>query len=159
MRASHGATVNGRNKGFTLIELIVVIFILGLALTLTFPRLQALYRGDVKRGALVLAATIQYLHEEAISKNRFYRLDLDLERGEYWASVIEGELKSAILKRNYLPSGVRFLEISTPDGQPTIPFSPQGWTGRAAIILEDEDGQRLVLETSPLTGRVKISQG
>lgn len=146
-------------KGFTLIELTVVIFILGLALVLTFPSFQALYQGDIKRSALRLAATIQYLHEEAISKNRFYRLDFDLDRGEYWANAIGEQAKSAILKRNYLPGGVHFLDISTPNGQPSILFSPQGWTGRASIILEDEGGLRLVLQTSPLTGRVRISQG
>ncbi len=146
-------------EGFTLIELIVVIFILGLTLALTFPNFQALFRGDIKRASLRLAATIQYLHEEAISKNRFYRLDFEPDRGEYWASVIDGEVKSVIIKRDYLPEGVHFLDISTPAGQPSILFSPQGWMGQVTIILEDDEGRRFILEASPLTSRVKIFQG
>ncbi len=146
------------SDGFTLVETLVVISILALLLSITYPNLRALYRTDLDRAAMMLASTIQHLHSEAVSKNRFHRLNFDLERGEYWVTIprADGPQDSTLLKPARLPGDIHILEVSA-SGQPSILFSPLGWTQRATIRLEDEEGRQMVLTTVPLTGRVKLS--
>ena len=79
------------NKGFTLIELVLVIFIIGLVLGLAFPKLIGLTGASVRETAQHLVRTVQILMDQATATKRLYRLHYDIESGRYWATVMEGE--------------------------------------------------------------------
>ena len=68
----------GNPSGFTLLELMVVLLVIGLVVAITFPKFQELAGGDVKRVSRKLIGTIQYLYEEALANRRIYRLNYDL---------------------------------------------------------------------------------
>ena len=59
--------VGSWNKGFTLIELVVVIFLIGIVLSLTYPRIQdALLRDRLKTAARRMIGTIKEIKNNAV---------------------------------------------------------------------------------------------
>ncbi|MDW7709274.1 MAG: type II secretion system protein [Deferrisomatales bacterium] len=57
-------------RGFTLVELAVVLLILAVALSVLLPRLPRLGEGQKNQALRRLAATAQALHEEAAFKKK-----------------------------------------------------------------------------------------
>jgi prepilin-type N-terminal cleavage/methylation domain-containing protein len=162
-------TLNSR--GFTLIELTVVIVVLGVMLSLIIPRLGELGEANLKRSARHLTGMIRFLHDEAQAKKDTYRLRFDITEGRYWVDVLTFNLsdKTAEYKRfssemateGSLSGQTTFRDVkvaSHPD-EPYIEFSPNGWVERALIHLRDGDGRDFTLTVNPLTGNTEFDEG
>jgi prepilin-type N-terminal cleavage/methylation domain-containing protein len=164
-----------RQAGFTLFELIVVLFIVSLISLVVFPKIQSFLDPDLPGTARHLIATIRYLRDEAETKKQVYRLSYDLDRGEYWTSVVtekssdtgqesEGsqEKESAATKHVALPGKIRFKDVATlhqgkvSEGQAYTQFYPSGRVEKTLIHLTLGQDQILALMISPLTGDVKV---
>lgn len=52
--------------------------------TLALPRLRSNLNLNLKKQARVLSGTIQFLYNQAVVKNRIYRLHYDLNQQQYW---------------------------------------------------------------------------
>ena len=89
-------------KGFTLIELTVVIVILGVMLSLIIPRLGELGEANLKRSARHLTGMIRFLKDESQARKAVYRLRFDVHEGRYWA-----EVWTRRVKRPWSSSGTR----------------------------------------------------
>lgn len=77
-----------RRRGFTLIELMVVILVIGTAAAVVAPRLGGLLPGVRLRGAARrLASDMRYLYGYAVARRQYVRLALDLNEGTYWAET------------------------------------------------------------------------
>lgn len=158
-----------RQGGFTLLELVLVIFFLGIVAAMAFPTLQSLSRNDMSLTVRHLSKTIVHLADQSAATKQIYRLNYDLDSQEYWASVRKGEnfvpVQSAYLKRVALPDTVSFKDILTLRGGKVIrgeahtDFYPVGRVERTVFHLVDEDGANLTLFVNPLTGRIKIFDG
>lgn len=159
----------GSEKGFTLIELVFVVFIIGMLSALAFPVLNNLNRNDIKVSSRHLIRTINFLADRAASTKKVYRLNYDLDTQEYWATVQSGrefiEYRSNEVKRRTLPESVRFKDVSTVRGGKVIQgtthtdFYPVGRVERTVFHLEDEDEKNLTLFLNPLTGNIKVFDG
>lgn len=150
-------------RGFTLLELMAVIAILGLVSALVYPELFGFFSNDLGRVSLRLAATMRFLHEEAVAKRQWYRLNYDTRTGRYWAEVADDAgrylpVASSTLPASQLPPGVSFasLAVAGRQGITFTTFSPSGVVDRTSIVLEDEMGHQHSLTIMPLTGQVKI---
>lgn len=172
--------IDGSEKGFTLIEIAAVIFILGLALSFVLPRLMSLEAVELKSTARRLSGTVRYLMDQAAFSKTLYLLMFDLkgEEHKYWVRYCLPErdppyhLKCwddrAILgKKIALPGGIRFQDIVLmgekipPDteGGVCIPFFPDGYVPPSSIHLHDRRDKSYTLQINPVTGRVKIVDG
>ncbi len=158
------------SKGFTLIELAVVIVVLGIMLALTIPRLGELGGANLKRSARHLTGTIRFLKDEAEAKKAVYRLRFDIQEGRYWAdelmltseqTVEFKRMHRAIGSEGGLSGETTFRGIragSHPD-DPYILFTPDGWVERTFIYLRDGDGKDFTLIVNPLTGATDLQEG
>jgi general secretion pathway protein H len=162
-------------SGFTLIELVLVLFVIGLVLAVSFPKIAGLGRGDLRQTSRHLIRTVQILVDRAEATKKLYRLNYDLERQEYWATVLQpvseeaGEfvpVNSALLKRVALPDPIRFKDVVTlrqgkiTEGEAYTQFYSSGLVERTLFHITDEDqGESLTLIIQPLTGRVKVLEG
>ena len=161
-----------KNRGFTLIELAVVIVILGVMIALVVPRLGEIGDANLKRSARHLTGMIRFLHEESQAKKSEYRLRFDVQDGRYWAesfkilSLSEGvgefrKTTSVIGGEGSLFGQTTFRDIkagSHPD-DPYILFRPDGWVEATIIHLRDGSDRDFSLLVKPLTGNTELREG
>ena len=157
-----------KTKGYTFIELTVVIFLIGLTLVLTVPRFRySIVTDDLKATVRRMVGTIRGLKNEAIREHKTYRLHFDLESNRLWvesADMTEEEQAEAYKKAFQLPEGVRILDVWRREtgkkmaGQTAIHFTKQGYVERSIIHLAAADGREFTLVLSPFLGKVKVHE-
>ena len=156
--------------GFSLLELMVVLLVIGMVLALTFPKFQNLLQGDIKSVSIKMIGTIQYLYDEASFRRKVYRLNFDLTEGLYWGSYLEKSGQSSrveipVLSKTLIPDGVKIKDVvvlhegKVTDGKTFTEFYPNGGLEKTTIHLEDKHGKQLTLQINPLTGRVRVHEG
>ena len=166
----HSALRTRHSKGFTLIELTVIIVILGVMLTLIIPRLGELGEANLKRSARHLSGMIRFLKDESQARKDVYRLRFDVQAGHYWAEVmtqtnektVEFKRFSSELASEGSLSGqttFRDVRVSSHPDDPYIQFTPDGWVEQAFIYLKDGDEKPFTLIVKPLTGDTELREG
>jgi general secretion pathway protein H len=161
-----GEVMLRKTRGFTLIELTVILILIAIIMLLTVPRFQmAIVTDELKATTRKMVGTIKSLREEAIREQQVYFLHFDLESNRFWidsTGMTEEERARAAEKASTLPGGVRVLDIwsSTKGkkmaGQTAIRFNEKGYVQPSAIHLVAEDGREFTLVLSPFLGRVKV---
>ena len=76
-----------RDDGFTLVEVVVVLAILGLIMTLGASGFRRLTKSDLRSSSAHMAGAVRYLFDRASTTGKVHRLVLDLGEGKYWAEV------------------------------------------------------------------------
>lgn len=94
-RPAPGSTA--RQRGLTLVEVIVVITLLAGLLAISVPALRAATGANLKQAATELATTLRYTHQESILTNMPMRLAYDLDNNTWWVEAADGP---ALLFRN-----------------------------------------------------------
>jgi general secretion pathway protein H len=74
-------------RGFTLIEVLVVLVIVALVTVISITGLRSLVKTDLRSTATRMAGAIRYLFDRASTTGRVHRLVLDFDSGKYWAEV------------------------------------------------------------------------
>ena len=80
-------------RGFTLIELVTVLALMGILVTTVVLNVGALEVARLKTDASRLAAAVRYLHNLAVMNNGYYRLTLDLGTGKYAGEEVKPSAK------------------------------------------------------------------
>lgn len=140
------------HKGFTLIELIVVIFIISLLLAVSFPSFTLRQDGKLKSEAGHIASILRYLNDSAIFTKDTYDLNINFKDRVLRYKGPEGEKTQMIdnLSGITLQSRGKVTE-----GEVTVFFGPGGTGESFKIHLT---GEKLSLEIiyNALSGRVKV---
>jgi prepilin-type N-terminal cleavage/methylation domain-containing protein len=153
-------------KGYTFIELTVVVVLIGLMMAVTMPRFRyTLLTDDLKTATRKLVGIIKSIRSEAIRDQKGLFLHFDLEANRFWletADMEETERLTAREKAPVLPAGIRFVDVwlkgegKKVGGETAIRFYKQGYVQPAAIHLASEDGREWTLVLSPFLGRVEV---
>jgi len=141
---------DGHCSGFTLIELIVVISLIGLMLFFSLPRLQDNpFLDDSKQSSRWLIGKVQSLKESAIREQKQYSLHFDLDSGRIWEtneSMSAEDIDSEALNNSYsLPDDMRIIDIEYPQkgkivaGPAEIIFYKAGYTDKALVHMQEGD--------------------
>jgi len=157
-------------RGFTLIELTVIIVILGVMLTLIIPRLGELGEANLKRSARHLTGMIRFLKDESQARKVVYRLQFDIPAGHYWAEARTQvddrtwefkRFQSEIGSEGSLSGNTTFrdIKVSSHPDEAFIEFTPDGWVENALIHLKDGDDKPFTLIVRPLTGDTELREG
>jgi general secretion pathway protein H len=86
---ARGAPRRSRTCGFTLIEILIVMAIIGLIMSLGVGGLRSLARSDLRADSNHLGGAMRFLFDRASTTGKTHRLVLDLEGGKYWAEVTD----------------------------------------------------------------------
>jgi Tfp pilus assembly protein FimT len=153
-------------RGFTFVELTVVIFLIGLTIVLTIPRFRhTLVSDDLRSTVRQMVGTIRSVRNEAVREHKTYALHLDLESNRLWIEsegASDEEQLEAQAKAVQLPAGVRVLDVWHKDtgkdatGDTAIHFTQKGYVEYSVIHLGAEDGRRFTLILSPFLGKVTV---
>jgi len=142
-------TNNGLSHGFTLLELIVVVALLGIMLAFTVPRFnETLFLDKTKTGSRWIIGKIQALKEAAVRNQKNYTLHIDLGSERFWetdASMSAEDLENAAMNAASLPDGLKIADIEYPlhgkisSGRADITFYKNGYSDKVLIHLQDGD--------------------
>ncbi|MGE0385519.1 MAG: GspH/FimT family pseudopilin [Gammaproteobacteria bacterium] len=142
-----------RAAGFTLLEVLLVLIIFGVAAAIAVPRVAgALRAAEIDAAARGLAASMRHARGRAIAVHREQRVALDLERRRYFIpgretpvalpEDVDIELVTARSQRQGVRSG-------------TIAFHPDGSATGGQIRLSGA-GRHHVVDIDWLTGAVRL---
>ncbi len=153
------------SAGFTLLEMLIVLFLLGGVLALVIPRI--VIGEDLSSTGRKFIGTLRSLQSMAASIQKPVKLYLDLDRGTYWAMVIDGREEKRPLDAIWamplsLPESIRFTEVAIGPakrtyGRADLLFFPNGRIDPATVYLTDAANRLLGLTVDPLTGHIRTS--
>lgn len=159
-----------KNRGFSLIELVIVLILISLSIALVTPSLSRFSkRVELKTSAQKVSGILRYFRSESIQKGKIYQVLFDSNLREIRVQAIEGEEKGEgetdpqkLFKKSYpLPGGVQMKEVNIPSPEfpsdlPTIEFYPNGGSNGGSIILDGQDQKGYRIKVHFLTGLVEV---
>lgn len=158
-----------QERGFTLIELTVVVVIIGLTMTLTMPRFRySLLSDHLKASTRRVALLITNLSKEAVREHKDYLLFFDLSENVYWIENPGTTEEGRLIAREEafsLPEDVRFLDIMKKDdeikttGDVSIMITKKGYIQPATIHLGSDSGRVFTLYLKTFSGKAEILDG
>ena len=173
-RAERTVVRRPSERGFTLIEIGIVLLIIAIALTFILPRLRDRTHAELQSSARKLANTLRFVRDEAVLNGRVYELMIDLDQHVYSvsSSALRGEDLSGFAPEEgplgrevTLVAPVGFADVVLPssggkllEGQVPIYFYPDG-TADLAVIHVHNGTDAYTLRTVPLTGFVYLVSG
>ena len=169
-----GGSGRVRRAGFTMIEMLGVIVILGLIATLVSMNWRAILpRTELQSTTRLLATAIQGAHSEAIARNAIFRIEYDLDNHRYRLNTpyrLGGGLAANDDERvsqewTALPTSVRFSRIDIDGieykkGMVFVRFDPLGAASGHIVTLEQEPYKTIyTIEVEALTGMIAYHEG
>ena len=158
------------NRGFTMIELAMVLLVIGIVSALVMPRIGGvLDRQEMRRTLNMVRGTVRLLQARAALTKRVYRLTFDLDRQVISVCYLGREGCASEASRELpdysLPTTVRIVDVISPDGKKTregeamTHFLPTGLAEPSTIHFEGSAAQQMTVMIEPLAGRIKVFEG
>ena len=136
-------------RGYTLIELSVVVLLIGMMLFLAIPRVRdGLLNDDLKATTRQIVGAATELRNDAVREQLDYLLRLDLVETGFWSYSADttAEKQAEIRKRAVrFPKGIRIADVRQPpearktDGEVVIRFFRKGYVSPTVIRLVKDD--------------------
>lgn len=142
-------------QGFTLIELMLVLMLMGIASVIVMPNIEkGMQDREVRRSALGLAAAARNLRSRAIDEGMPQLLVLDLDQNNY---------RAARGAEVHLPADVKFAavvggEILDREARQFI-FFPNGSSHGGSIAISGGRGVSYSIRLEALTGKIQVGPG
>lgn len=141
-----------RSRGFTLLEMMVVIVLIGLSVTIITVSLERDIDNVAELEARRFAALLEYLRDESIVSGRTYAVEVDelarsyrfLTPGETWRPVERDHVLRARSLPEYLKLRFQLLEAAQEDAVSLLVVQGSGEITPFEFIVLGEDADFVV---------------
>ena len=151
--------------GFTILEIIIVLFLLVGLLGIVLPRISLEENlGSVGRR---MVGTVRSLQSLAMTTQKTIRLYVDIDRGVYWPMILDGNQEKVPTDAIWatplkLSETIRFSDILVAQGKKEsgrvdMFFYPTGRIDPATMHLVDTRNNILAIAIEPVTGAIRTS--
>jgi len=151
--------------GFTILEIIIVLFLLAGLLGIILPRISLEENlGSVGRR---MVGTVRSLQSLAMSTQKTVRLYVDMDRGVYWPVILDGSQEKVPTDATWatplnLPANIRISDVLVSQGKKEsgrveLFFYPTGRIDPATMHLVDASKNILAIAIEPVTGAIRMS--
>ena len=164
-----------RDRGFSFIEILVVLVLLSLSAALISPSFSRFLKTVELQGAVKkVSAILRYCRSEAVHRGNVYRVIFQPETRGIKVESIESseeeekeegkESKSKSPARTYtFPEGIQMKEVKVEPPQyasdlPSIEFYPSGGSNGGTILLGAEERSGYRIKVHFLTGAVTVEK-
>lgn len=159
-------------RGFSLLELIIVLFIMGVSIALISPSLSRFSKSvEIKATAQKVSSLLRNSRSEAVNRGEICQIFFDLRSGAVSLQTIrpeeleteETKEKKGSSRTFSIPDRIRIREMKTapsryPSELPAIEFYPNGGSNGGSFLLEGEDQRQYRIQVHSITGAVKIER-
>jgi len=150
-----------QDRGFTLLELVLVMVIITIGLAAVAPSLRGWSRGArLNAAAEQLVATARRARAQAISDGAIYRLNISRSPAQYWLTVQSGQEFSIVQTgwgRTFdLPEGYQLELTQSDQSAEFVEFYPTGRTQVAKIRIVSDQGEGLTIQCTSPSERFEI---
>jgi general secretion pathway protein H len=155
--------IGARSKGFSLLELIIVLIIISLLTLLVTPRLtRTISHMEVRSVAKKISAVLRFSRNNAINKNKIYQVNFDAESGLVSVQSADEGGDTLTQQNSYpLPKEVRIEKVEAgktliESSHPAFEFYPNGGTNGGTAVVRGGEGRAYAIQVDFLTGVVKV---
>lgn len=162
-----GVSMTEKSRGFTLLELVVVLAIVGMLLALVLPRLPDSRHADLCTSAQKLALTLRYLQDKAATAGTtFY---LRLEPGTDSVQVLQSATDGSeavptdpFLQQRPTREGITVADVAIPrlgklsEGKLRVDIGAGGLRDFLTVHLKSADGEFRTVMAFPSSGKVLV---
>ena len=152
-----------RKDGFTLLELILVLFLMGLMAGIVLPFVvSTLDRVKLQSEARQISSALQFARSEAITKKTLFTFNADIDNNQYWlATPKEKEVtQTKTLDETVKIKNYQGIEETVSEGIFIINFYPRGNSSAGTIHLQssiaESDELVYAITIDPITGKPRV---
>lgn len=148
----NGNIRNSNKKGYTLVELIVVLALMGIVLSVAIPSVSLIFNTAEKGELMEFRRDIIFARNRAVMENRIYILMISIAENRY---LITGDYSlNHTIREKEFSHGNSFTKNNL---ESSIIFYPTGSPNKAATIrLTNRKKQNIEITITPATGKVNL---
>ena len=168
LHCSRSCRIGCGNGGFTLMELIVVLLLVGLLMSFAMPTLRnTVISGSLEKEARKLIGAVTEVRQLAVREHGAYLLHFDLDNGRYWYEKDgavnpfgeEPQTTASLSEEVKIKAVETRKDGSVGGGEIVLWISNKGYMDQTTVHLRDTAEKEVSLRFSPFSSSARIIDG
>lgn len=144
-------SITGRNKAFTLIELLFVVAIIGILVRVTFPVFRENFDNlRLNSFSAKLVSFMNYLQQRSVVEGRVISINFDIAQKQYWAQIKDENSNLGVYR---VPD-----ELSIVTKENKIYFYPDASTDKVMIEINNRQKKSVCIVSKGAFGGVRLRE-
>ena len=152
------------SRGFTVIEMVIVIAIIAIAVSVAAPNFNSFRQNtNLKEAARDISSDISLYRQRAVSENIGYRINFNASANTYTIqkqTALASTIYNDLTTKNVGAGNANIVISGTPGfsgGVTYVTFNPRGTSGAGSLMLKHTKRLSTATITTNLMGRVNVT--